>query len=460
MHFFCCCLVLSLLSFSKAYTNYKSYQKDYTRDYPSDYCVLGNTPVCGTNGHEYFLLENECEFNNFNSKQLEKGQLVLFKTSIDSCYPPPSPLTYDQPKYDNYCPQYCNKIFKPLCASYRNEQRNFTNECLLKKHICETKENWQVILNGTCVSASCALDGQEICASLNGYTQSFPNLLSLYGEIQTRGKDWQILNVGPCPCPEDYRPICAQLNCTAKTFTNECFLEREIKNGSHWSILFFGECPELPTSTAAPKNADNDVDDGAASGDGPLDVDDAIAKSLNEEPKTRMNKPVYIVKKNQISPYIPTIYPNKPPAKPNDYHHPYNTDKSHKKSYEKSPKKNYEKYAKAPGPSKALYNDHDADMFSNTIYNYAANVNPPDYQSFFKPLNAPLTVSALSLVSSGYNNDLYAAQTVTDLKYQNHYAAPYNPVSITTYSHMPINNYDDVNYNDEDLYDSLYESFT
>ncbi|KNC21679.1 hypothetical protein FF38_09792 [Lucilia cuprina] len=467
MHFFGCCLILSFLSFSKAYTNYKSYPKDYLRnypkaypgdypsdyksDYPSDYCILGNTPVCATNGHEYFLLENECEFNNFNSKQLEKGQL-------DSCYTPASALSYEQHKYDNYCPQYCNRILKPLCASYRNEQRNFTNECVLKKHICETKENWQVILNDTCVSVSCALDGQEICASLNGYMQSFPNLFSLYGEIQTRGKDWQILNVGPCPCPEDYRPICAQLNCTARTFTNECFLEREVKNGSHWSILFFGECPELPTSTASPNNVDNNDDEVENSGDGPFDVDDAIAKSLNEECKPRQNKPVYIVKKNQISPYIPSLYPNKPLGKPHDYHHqnqPYNIAKSNKNTYEKLSKKTYDKYEKAHVPPKTSYNDHDADMFSNTIYNYAGHVNPPDYQSFFKPLNTPLTVSAVSLVSSGYNNDLYTAQTVTDIKYQN-----YNPVSITAYSPAPINSYGDINYNDEDLYDSLYESFT
>lgn len=54
--------------------------------------------------------------------------------------------------------------------------------------------DWQIILNSTCVAASCPLNGQEVCASFNGYTQSFPNLLSLYGDIQARGKSkWKWL---------------------------------------------------------------------------------------------------------------------------------------------------------------------------------------------------------------------------------------------------------------------------
>lgn len=64
-------LFLTLLSCTQAYKNYRT-------EATKDYCILGNTPVCGTNGYEHFRLDNECEFNNFNSKQLESGQIGKF----------------------------------------------------------------------------------------------------------------------------------------------------------------------------------------------------------------------------------------------------------------------------------------------------------------------------------------------------------------------------------------------
>lgn len=72
MNLFSCWISLCIaVSFAKAYGNYKAYKEDYG----VDYCVLGNEPVCGTNGHEFFRLDNACELIKFNSKQLEKGQM-------------------------------------------------------------------------------------------------------------------------------------------------------------------------------------------------------------------------------------------------------------------------------------------------------------------------------------------------------------------------------------------------
>lgn len=45
-------------------------------------CIMGTEPVCGTNGFENFLFENQCELNDFNGRQLRDGQFGKLDSEV------------------------------------------------------------------------------------------------------------------------------------------------------------------------------------------------------------------------------------------------------------------------------------------------------------------------------------------------------------------------------------------
>lgn len=212
--------------------------------------------------------------------------------------------------------------------------------------------------------------------------------------------------------------------------------------------MFFGECPELPFPNPAIANDEADIDEGVESGDGPLDIDALIDSTLNEikesNKKAAASKPIYIVKNNKIFPYTPKLYPE--PAKPTNYYPSYTPAKTYKDPYETTTKEVYQK------PPKPLYEQPQSKMFPK--YDYSVPANPPDYQSFFKPLNAPYKVSTMAVASS-YTNSYYAPNPAPNY----HYSEEYKPMP-RNYEKIPKKYYDDISYGYDDLYDSLCESFT
>lgn len=39
------------------------------------------------------------------------------------------------------CPQFCTLEYRPICAKFNNELREFSNNCDLESTICETNES-------------------------------------------------------------------------------------------------------------------------------------------------------------------------------------------------------------------------------------------------------------------------------------------------------------------------------
>ncbi|XP_075164978.1 uncharacterized protein LOC142237507 [Haematobia irritans] len=366
---------LSLFSSIAAYGNYGPVST-IAPPYEHGGCSMGIDKVCGTNGFENFLFDNLCEMNDFNGKQLRAGHLILQKIDLELCYPS---TQNNNPK--SYCPQYCNFINQPVCGTYLNVQRNFTNECEMRRYMCQYNENWQLVSNTTCVPPPCGPQAQQICAIFSGQRQEFSSVDALYDDIRATGRNWQILNVGQCPCPMDYKPLCAKVNCTTQTYLNECFFQRAIQNATYWTILFHGECPLIPTpcngtasdlvivsstpsspnetttvaTTIAPVDPETTTLPGAA--DAVTIVPGAVGSQLlqtacNTTAAMIRNRPVYIVKKDRIIPYgqpMYTIYGVGSASNGGTKYNSYGSEaKSYSSSYNQEP---YEKPYQLPYPS-------------------------------------------------------------------------------------------------------------
>ncbi|XP_017002681.2 uncharacterized protein [Drosophila takahashii] len=98
---------------------------------------------------------------------------------------------------------------------------------------------------------TCVFGNEPVCGSFKNQTRTFSNVCELMEYSQKVGNAWTISHDGTCrrcdkPCPTVYQPICATRNGINHTIINECYLERvRCKDpNSVWELVHRGECPK------------------------------------------------------------------------------------------------------------------------------------------------------------------------------------------------------------------------
>ena len=111
--------------------------------------------------------------------------------------------------------------YKPVCARFNQELREFGNNCELAKTKCETQQG-------------------KISYLKRNYWFNSPLINVL--QLQLFSLDWQIVNQGSCStktnvpiapscpkfCTREYEPVCAEFNSEMKEFSNQCVLRQTI----------------------------------------------------------------------------------------------------------------------------------------------------------------------------------------------------------------------------------------
>lgn len=121
---------------------------------------------------------------------------------------------FDEITENPKCPQVCTLEYRPICARFKNEMREFSNNCDLQRTICETNQS------------------------------KFPEILiSIWNTVNHNNflLEWRIIKQGTCftdnsakdpDCPrfctDDYQPVCAEFNKEQREFANKCELLRTI----------------------------------------------------------------------------------------------------------------------------------------------------------------------------------------------------------------------------------------
>lgn len=106
-------------------------------------CSLEYRPICA----RFMTLEkefsNECELKTTVCQTKQEWHIVKHGPCHKSQKANNHVLPYNlKPK----CPKFCSSEYKPICAKFNLELREFANNCELRKTKCETQE-------GKCVNS-------------------------------------------------------------------------------------------------------------------------------------------------------------------------------------------------------------------------------------------------------------------------------------------------------------------
>ncbi|XP_075164981.1 uncharacterized protein LOC142237510 [Haematobia irritans] len=158
---------------------------DYSQGCSNEY-----EPVCASNGQVYMHFKNPCELHERNYQELINGREEFIECSMSFCFPRckscPNKIepvcarnmkTHKLIDFQSYChmefagcsqnkhyrfeypgkcfpqkqcPRRCPNIYKPICAYYGKEYRDFANTCELQRSRCESKIDWKISYHGVC----------------------------------------------------------------------------------------------------------------------------------------------------------------------------------------------------------------------------------------------------------------------------------------------------------------------
>ncbi|XP_046811559.1 uncharacterized protein LOC124420985 [Lucilia cuprina] len=233
------------------------------------FCTLEYSPICAQFNNELREFSNKCDLESTICLTKQKWEIV----HEGNCN---SEQLIEQSK----CPQVCTLEYRPICAQFENDLREFFNNCDLQRTICETKQKWQVVKQGPCFSDSsaeinecpqfCTREYRPVCAEFKGEEREFPNKCVLLKAICENNKKWELVKHGPCSmqtpsliqvfppkcpkfCTREFDPVCAKLNNELRQFSNRCVLESwKCDTNEKWEFVNKGPCPSIESVSNTP----------------------------------------------------------------------------------------------------------------------------------------------------------------------------------------------------------------